>query len=156
MAGNKKKEYVEFHLRYYPEKYEAHANLLGLLRSYQKSTGLGIRDAFAMMVFSETKNIADMNFNAGEWQQRKEHEKKDGAGKEPAASMTLRHGDGNHESGGTAPKQKTAKKEAIGGKKEPVEKIQSKQDKSSESGMNLEMMETFLTDNYEDLLGEEL
>lgn len=137
MAGNGKKEYVEFHLRYYPGKFKAHENLVGLLHSYQKTTGLGVRDAFAMMVLSETKNITNINFDIGEGQQKKEHEKMAKTGKEATASMTLRHSVGKQ-----GPDEKLMEKESA---KEKVE------DRKEEA-----LMENLLTDNYEDFLGEEL
>lgn len=51
MGKRKENGVIDLHLKFYPDKFEAHRKLIDLLRSYQEATGLGLRDAFAMMIY---------------------------------------------------------------------------------------------------------
>lgn len=52
MAKGKKEGEVALHMKFYPEKFASHRELIELLKQYQKATGLGQRDAFAMMILN--------------------------------------------------------------------------------------------------------
>lgn len=52
MAKGKGDGVVALHMKFYPEKFESHRELIELLEQYQKVTGLGQRDAFAMMILN--------------------------------------------------------------------------------------------------------
>ncbi len=50
MAKGKEDGVIDMHLKFYPEKYRSHRELIEKLRRYQKAMGLGKRDAFIMIM----------------------------------------------------------------------------------------------------------
>ena len=50
MAKGKEDGVIDMHLKFYPEKFRSHRELIEKLRRYQNVMGLGMRDAFIMIM----------------------------------------------------------------------------------------------------------
>ena len=50
MAKGKEDGVIDMHLKFYPEKFKSHRELIEKLRRYQNAMGLGKRDAFIMIM----------------------------------------------------------------------------------------------------------
>lgn len=75
MGKRKEGGAVEIHLRFYPEKYEAHRIIVEQMRQYQETMGVGPNDALAAMLYPVVKEMEERKTQEAEKSSEKKEAK---------------------------------------------------------------------------------